>query len=108
MIKDGLRARGMPEDLVYLAAIESGYSPGATSRVSASGMWQFMGPTAQEFGLRIDEYVDERRDPDSGDGRGFGLPPIPVRAVRVLVPGCGGLQCRPGTGIPCFECPFWR
>ncbi|MFH1762673.1 MAG: lytic transglycosylase domain-containing protein [Gemmatimonadota bacterium] len=63
MIKDGLRARGMPEDLVYLAAIESGYSPGATSRVSASGMWQFMSPTAQEFGLRIDEYVDERRDP---------------------------------------------
>ena len=53
----------MPEDLIYLAAIESGFSPGATSRVSASGMWQFMGPTAQQFGLRIDEYVDERRDP---------------------------------------------
>jgi membrane-bound lytic murein transglycosylase D len=63
MIKDGLRARGMPEELVYLAAIESGFSPGATSRVSASGMWQFMGPTAEAFGLRIDEYVDERRDP---------------------------------------------
>jgi len=63
MIKEALRARGMPEDLVYLAAIESGFSPAATSRVSASGMWQFMGPTAQQFGLRIDEYVDERRDP---------------------------------------------
>jgi len=63
MIKEGLRARGMPEDLVYLAAIESGFSPAATSRVSASGMWQFMGPTARQFGLRIDEYVDERRDP---------------------------------------------
>ncbi len=63
MIKEGLRARGMPEDLVYLAAIESAFSPGATSRVSASGMWQFMGPTAQQFGLRIDAYVDERRDP---------------------------------------------
>jgi membrane-bound lytic murein transglycosylase D len=48
---------------MYLAAIESGFSPSATSRVSAIGMWQFMGPTAQQFGLRIDEWVDERRDP---------------------------------------------
>jgi len=53
----------MPEDLVYLAAIESGFSPAATSAVSASGMWQFMSPTARALGLRIDEYVDERRDP---------------------------------------------
>lgn len=63
MIRESLRAREMPEDLIYLAAIESGFSPSATSRVSASGMWQFMGPTAQQFGLRIDEWVDERRDP---------------------------------------------
>jgi membrane-bound lytic murein transglycosylase D len=63
MIREGLRSRGMPEELVYLAAIESGYTPGATSRVSAMGMWQFMTPTAQAFGLRMDEYVDERRDP---------------------------------------------
>ncbi len=63
MIRDRLRRRGMPEDLIFVAAIESGFSPGATSRVSASGMWQFMGPTAQQFGLRIDSYVDERRDP---------------------------------------------
>jgi membrane-bound lytic murein transglycosylase D len=63
MIKKALRDRNMPEELFYLAAIESGFSPGATSRVSASGMWQFMGPTAQQFGLRIDEWVDERRDP---------------------------------------------
>ncbi len=63
MIHDALRRRGMPEDLVYLAAIESGFSPAATSKVAASGMWQFMGPTAQAFGLRIDAYVDERRDP---------------------------------------------
>jgi len=63
MIRMGLRSRGMPEELVYLAAIESGYSPKAISRVEAMGMWQFMGPTAEAFGLRIDEYVDERRDP---------------------------------------------
>ncbi len=63
MIREGLRSRGMPEELVYLAAIESGFTPAATSRVAAMGMWQFMGPTAQAYGLRIDEYVDERRDP---------------------------------------------
>jgi membrane-bound lytic murein transglycosylase D len=63
MIRQRLRSRGMPEELMYLAAIESEYTPWAISRVSAMGMWQFMGPTAQSFGLRIDEYVDERRDP---------------------------------------------
>lgn len=63
MIRAKLRARGMPVSLVYLAMIESGFSDDATSRVSAAGMWQFMGPTAVAYGLRIDEYVDERRDP---------------------------------------------
>jgi len=63
MIRKALRSRGMPQELVYLAAIESGFTPGATSRVSAMGMWQFMGPTAEAYGLRIDGFVDERRDP---------------------------------------------
>jgi len=63
MIREALRARRMPEELVYLAAIESGFSPTAVSHMSAVGMWQFMGPTALAYGLRIDAYVDERRDP---------------------------------------------
>jgi len=63
LIRAKLRARGMPEELLYLAGIESGFRPRATSVVSAAGMWQFMGPTAQQYGLRVDEYVDERRDP---------------------------------------------
>ncbi|MEX2466773.1 MAG: lytic transglycosylase domain-containing protein [Gemmatimonadota bacterium] len=63
LIRDKLRARGMPEDLVYLAMMESGLSPWAVSQVSAVGMWQFMSPTAIEYGLRVDDYVDERRDP---------------------------------------------
>lgn len=63
MIRSKLKAKGMPVELVYLAMIESGFSDDATSRVSAAGMWQFMGPTAVAYGLRIDEYVDERRDP---------------------------------------------
>jgi len=63
MIRQKLRDRGMPEELLYIPLIESGLSPMAVSRVSAVGMWQFMSPTATQYGLRVDEYVDERRDP---------------------------------------------
>lgn len=63
MIRTKLRERGMPEELLYMAMIESGMSPYAVSRVSAVGLWQFMSPTALQYGLRVDEYVDERRDP---------------------------------------------
>ncbi len=63
MIRNKLRSRGMPEDLLYLAMIESGFQPLARSSAEAIGVWQFMGPTARDYGLRIDEYVDERRDP---------------------------------------------
>ena len=63
MIRGKLRARGMPEFLVYLAMIESGFLTNARSKVLAIGMWQFMDPTARAYGLRIDGYVDERRDP---------------------------------------------
>jgi membrane-bound lytic murein transglycosylase D len=63
MIRDRFRAAGVPEDLVYLAAIESGYSNTAVSRASAVGMWQFMSYTARDYGMVVDEWVDERRDP---------------------------------------------
>jgi membrane-bound lytic murein transglycosylase D len=63
LIRGKLRERDMPEELVYLAMMESGLSPWAVSQVSAVGMWQFMSPTAIEYGLRVDDYVDERRDP---------------------------------------------
>ncbi len=63
MIRGKLRARGMPTELFYLAMIESGFLNHARSLVSATGMWQFMDPTARAYGLRIDAYVDERRDP---------------------------------------------
>ena len=63
MIRSALSARGMPEELLYLAMIESGFSTTARSAVSARGVWQFMGPTAVQYGLRMDEWVDERLDP---------------------------------------------
>ncbi|HEV7591351.1 MAG TPA: lytic transglycosylase domain-containing protein [Longimicrobium sp.] len=64
MIRQKLRKAGMPEDLVYLSMIESGFNPNARSRVNAVGLWQFMAATARGYGLRVDGYVDERRDPE--------------------------------------------
>jgi membrane-bound lytic murein transglycosylase D len=63
MILERLEARGMPHDLLYLAMIESGFDVHAVSSARAVGLWQFMAPTGQRFGLAIDRAVDERRDP---------------------------------------------
>lgn len=63
MIRDRLRAKGLPEDLVYLTLIESGLSNSAVSRARAVGMWQFIAGTARTYGLTVDPWVDERRDP---------------------------------------------
>lgn len=63
LIRDRLRRRGIPEELVYLAMMESGLSARAVSHASAVGLWQFMDPTARQYGLRVDGWVDERRDP---------------------------------------------
>ncbi len=63
MIRTQLRVGGIPEDMYYLALIESGFNPNAYSRAAAVGMWQFMASTARDAGLRVDWWVDERRDP---------------------------------------------
>ena len=54
---------GLPEELKYLAIVESALNPLAVSRVNARGMWQFMLGTAKSYGLEINSYVDERYDP---------------------------------------------
>jgi membrane-bound lytic murein transglycosylase D len=64
-LKRRLRESGLPEDLVYLALIESGFSTQAVSHAGAVGPWQFMPYTGREYGLRIDGWVDERRDYDA-------------------------------------------
>lgn len=63
MIRERLAAEGLPGDLFYLAMIESGWSSEAVSRSYAVGMWQFMRGTGKGYGLRVDTWVDERRDP---------------------------------------------
>lgn len=63
MMKEVLKKEGLPEDLVYLAMIESGFYPHAYSVASAVGPWQFMSATGKRYALRIDPWIDERRDP---------------------------------------------
>ena len=63
-LKSIIQEEGMPEDLVYLAMIESGFKPHAYSYAHASGIWQFIASTGKIFGLNIDWWYDERRDPE--------------------------------------------
>ncbi len=61
-MKQILREEGLPEDLVYLALIESGFNPYAYSRAKAMGIWQFIPGTGRRYGLAINWWIDERRD----------------------------------------------
>jgi membrane-bound lytic murein transglycosylase D len=58
-----LDAYQLPEELKYLAVIESALNPRAVSRVGATGMWQFMYATGKMYNLNVNTYIDERRDP---------------------------------------------
>ncbi|MDD2274020.1 MAG: transglycosylase SLT domain-containing protein [Desulfuromonadaceae bacterium] len=63
MMKEILKREGMPEDLVYVAMIESGFYMHARSWASAVGPWQFISGTGRRYDLRIDQWIDERKDP---------------------------------------------
>lgn len=66
MIRRVFRAEGVPEELAYLAAVESNFNPRARSPARAVGLWQFTAPTARAFGLRMHRpWYDERLDPES-------------------------------------------
>lgn len=60
-IEQELAAAGLPKELLWLAMVESQFHPNVVSRAGAVGMWQFMAATGRRYGLRIDNYVDERR-----------------------------------------------
>jgi membrane-bound lytic murein transglycosylase D len=62
-VENILEENRVPTDLYYLGLIESGFNFRAKSRVKAVGVWQFMKPTGKMYGLEVDSYVDERRDP---------------------------------------------
>jgi membrane-bound lytic murein transglycosylase D len=62
MMQQELKSAGLPLDLAYLSMIESGFNQRACSTAQAIGLWQFMAETGKQYSLRIDSYVDERRD----------------------------------------------
>lgn len=62
LYKQELESANLPLDLIYLSMIESGFNQRAYSRARAVGLWQFMSATGKQYNLRIDKYIDERRD----------------------------------------------
>lgn len=62
MIESQLSARGLPDDIKYIAIIESALRENVTSAAGAAGLWQLMPDTAKRYGLVINDYVDERFD----------------------------------------------
>jgi len=63
MMQKIFKKNDLPEDLAFLPLIESGFNPKAYSTAKAVGPWQFMSPTGKQYGLRVDKWIDERRDP---------------------------------------------
>lgn len=64
LISNELRRLGLPQDLIWLVLVESGFNPLAVSRAGATGLWQFMEATAGDYGLVVDRWIDERRSPE--------------------------------------------
>ncbi len=71
-IQKELKHAGLPQDLAYLAMIESGFSTAATSNAEAVGIWQFIEPTGNAYGLRTEWWLDERRDYDKSTKAAIG------------------------------------
>ncbi len=62
LIENALREKGLPDELKYIAVVESSLIPNIESHQGASGIWQFMKPTAELYGLKVTKHIDERRD----------------------------------------------
>ena len=72
MIVKALREAGLPEELSWLPLIESGYKVRALSRARALGLWQFIASTGYKYGLKRDQWIDERMDPEKATQAAIG------------------------------------
>ena len=94
LIEQTLDKHGLPRFLLYVAMIESGYDPHDRSHKGAVGLWQFMPEGARIYGLRVDHWVDERKDPQRSTEAAARYLGDLKRALWFVAPGAGGVQCR--------------
>ena len=91
-----LKEEGVPQDLVYVAMVESAFKYQAHSRAAAHGFWQFIAGTGKRYGLKRNRSLDERSDPVKSTRAAAAYLPRPVRDVRGLAPRDG--RVRRGRG----------
>lgn len=73
MIRRTFREADLPEDLLFVAMVESGFDPTIESPAGAVGMWQFVESTGRDYGLEVDRWVDERRSPEAATRAAVGF-----------------------------------
>ena len=112
MMTEILKSHSVPPELIYVCMIESGFMPDAVSRAGAVGPWQFMPESGRIYGLRHDDWVDERRDPIKAThaaakmlkdlNKRFGTWPLALAAYNAGPGAIAGPIKRNGTN------DFWR
>jgi membrane-bound lytic murein transglycosylase D len=85
---------GLPQDLIYIALVESGFSPYARSPKEAVGIWQFIEGTARRYGLKVNGRVDERQNAKKSTRAAARYLQNLISTDMVLVPINRGVQCR--------------
>jgi membrane-bound lytic murein transglycosylase D len=97
IFEEQLAAKGMPLGLKYVTIQESALRPYATSHAGAGGLWQLMPGTAREHGLTVEDYLDERLDPELGCAAGLEYLQIQYERYEDWALALAAYNCGPGN-----------
>lgn|GEM_PF-1402590 len=97
IFEEQLAAKGMPLGLKYVTIQESALRPYATSHAGAGGLWQLMPGTARELGLTVEDYLDERLDPELGCAAGLEYLQIQYERYEDWALALAAYNCGPGN-----------